>query len=232
MSTCKSEIVRFPDCDCEWCSFPSKSSMKFQGLIAHPKMTSNERYKDHCDLVPVGQCSKETEVNSLLGNKMSNYIANPNTKKLATRALISVFTCTTCGCPRGLFCAKKHFPPEFFKWLLKECLPDYDYTRRDFLFPDNNIKTVKLPDERWCSSECTIEFRRILTCKSSLELKTDSFVEKDGNVTPRCCYCGSEEIDIGLQLKGTRSVCNTCVKKKSRIRAGAKKSDKKELCRS
>ena len=81
---------------------------------------SNERCKDHCDLVHVGQCSKETEVPSSLGNKMSNHIANPNAMKLATHASIAVFPCATCGCPRGIYCMKKNFPLEHVKWLLED----------------------------------------------------------------------------------------------------------------
>ena len=41
--TCNTEIVRLIDCAYLWCTFPAKSSMRFNGLVSHPVMMKNEK---------------------------------------------------------------------------------------------------------------------------------------------------------------------------------------------
>ena len=59
------------------------------------------------------------------------------------------------------------------------------------------------------------------------EIAFDSFKQNE-IVMHRCCYCGIEEINIENEVKGTRHMCDECLTKKERVKAGSKTSNKEK----
>ena len=122
--------------------------MKFQVLIDHTlKLDDGDMHKDHAYVTPVAIVTKETDFPSLEGTTLSNHLKHPNSIRPINAAIIAIFSCVTCSKPRGLCDSKKVFPKEKLEWVLKSCLPHTDHKCGDVVFPNNNVKTVLLPND-------------------------------------------------------------------------------------
>ena len=143
--TCMLELFKDPNCRCAFCNVVPEGSAEAAGHIPYPMLREDRIHSLANDYLPLYTVFQETNVGRHYPNKI----------RISNSRLLDCIRCYACGKVRCLFGSRWNVPKEKIIWLKNTHGPTYQYQCGEILFPLNNPKHAKFPNEEWHNDKNT-----------------------------------------------------------------------------